>query len=115
MLATQGMAVRDQGGSRIGKVDDLFIAGDRQARYLAVRLGLLGTKITIVPVQLVTSIDREDNVVTVSVRGDAAKSGPAFDRDHEFTAEDEAEIRHHCALGELASVVSELLPWEEAS
>jgi hypothetical protein len=115
LLAAKGFVVRDPNGDRIGKVDDLYVGSDRQARYLAVRMGFFGMKMTFIPVQLVTTIDPEDKVVTVSASQAVAKDGPVFDRDHEFTPEDEAEIWQYYGLGAPVYMVTEFLIWEEAS
>ena len=46
---------------------------------------------------------------------DVAKDGPVFDRDHEFTSQNEAAIWSYYGLGEPTYVVTEVFLWEEAS
>ena len=101
----RGYAVLDTVGDKIGKIDDVFVGADGQPRYLGVSMGLFGTKMTFLPVQLVEGIDTNEE----------AKSGPVFERDHRFTPEDEAQIWQYYGLGEPVYVVTEVLVWEEAS
>jgi hypothetical protein len=115
LLDVRDYKVLDPAGEKIGKVDDMFVGTDGQPRYLAVRMGFLGTKSTILPVQLVNGIDTDDEVVFVTIPKDMAKDGPAFDRDYEFTTEDEVQIWQYYGLGEPVYVVTEFIVWEQAS
>jgi hypothetical protein len=115
LLQVKGCTVADPNGDKIGKVDDLFTGRDRQPRYLGVKMGFLGTKMTFIPIQLVTNVDPTDKSVTVAVTKELAKDGPVFDRDHEFTSQDEAAVWNYYGLGEPAYVMTEMLLWEEAS
>jgi len=115
LLQVKGYTVYDPNGDKIGKVDDVFVGRDRQPRYLGVKMGLFGTKMTFMPIQLVTNVNPDDESATVAVTKDMAKDGPVFDRDHQFTSEDEIAIWNYYGLGEPTYVVTEVLVWEQAS
>ncbi len=115
LLQAKGFTVADPNGEKIGKVDDIFTGRDRRPRYLAATMGLFGTKMTFIPIQLVTDVDIAEKVVVVAVTKDTAKDGPVFDRDHEFISEDETAIWDYYGLGEPSYVITEILLWEEAS
>ncbi len=44
-----GYTVVDQSGSKIGKVDDLFLDENDQPEYFGVKMGFLGTSSTLIP------------------------------------------------------------------
>jgi PRC-barrel domain len=111
----KGWAVLDPVGEKIGKLDDVFVGSDNQPRYIGVKIGLFGTKMTLIPVQLVIGIDPDEEAVRVSITKDVAKEGPMFDRDHQFTPEDEAMIWDSYGLGEPTYVVTEVYVWPLAS
>ena len=115
LFETKGFTVLDPKYQKIGKVDEVFVGGDRQPRYLGVKMGFLGQQMTIIPLQLVTNVDWNEKALHLSITKDVAKSGPAFDRDHDFTQEDEALIWKHYGLGEPVYVVTEIFLWREAS
>jgi len=92
-----GYTVYDRDNDKIGKVDDLFLDESDQPEYIGVKMGFLGTKSTLLPMDLVT-IDEERQTMTASVDKETAKSGPAFDDDHEITPEYEQEIHSYYGL-----------------
>src|ERR687889_1056407 len=87
-----GYTVVDEGGSKIGKVDDLFLDESDQPEYFGVKMGLLGTSSTLIPADI-TTINNEQGSIEVSQPKDTVKNGPAFDDDREITPEYEAEVR----------------------
>jgi hypothetical protein len=93
----------------------VFVGGDQQARCVGVKMRLLGTKMTVIPVQLVSRMDPNERTVWVSMPKDVARSGPVFERDHEFTPEDEQQIWDYYGLGEPLYRVTEIFVWREAS
>jgi uncharacterized protein (TIGR02271 family) len=93
-----GYTVYDNAGSKIGKVDDLFLDENDQPEYVGVKMGLLGTKSTIIPMELATT-DESAGTITVSTDKETAKDGPAFDDDREITPEYENEVRSYYGLG----------------
>ena len=115
LLEIKGFTVMDPNGEKIGKVDDIYVGGDRQPRYLGVKMGFLGAKMTFIPVQLVSDVDLNEKAIYLTVNKELAKSGPVFDRDHEFMPEHEAKIWEHYGLGQPAYSVTEIYLWRQAS
>ena len=92
-----GYAVYDPDGSKIGKVDDLFLDENDRPEYIGVKMGFLGTSSTLIPMDIV-SVDQAQSSLTVSQPKDTVKNGPAFDDDREITPEYEAEVRSFYGL-----------------
>ena len=92
-----GYQVYDNSGSKIGKVDDLFVDESDQPEYIGVKMGFLGTHSTLIPWQLAT-VDEAGGRIDVSVDKEIAKNGPAFDDDREITPEFENEIYSYYGL-----------------
>jgi len=92
-----GYEVYDQSGSKIGKVDDLFVDENDQPEYIGVKMGFLGMSSTLIPWQLVTP-DESSGTLTVATDKDTAKNGPAFSDDHEITPEFEQQVYSYYGL-----------------
>src|SRR5918996_6097748 len=92
-----GYTVVDEGGSKIGKVDDLFLDESDQPEYFGVKMGFLGTSSTLIPADI-TTIDNEQGLIEVSQPKRTVQDGPAFDDDREITAEYENEVRSYYGL-----------------
>ncbi len=97
-----GYTVVDQSGSKIGKVDDLFLDENDQPEYFGVKMGFLGTSSTLIPADI-TTIDNERGFIEVSQSKDAVKGGPAFDDDRQITPDYENEVRSYYGLGPIES------------
>src|SRR5215210_6690093 len=97
-----GYTVVDEGGSKIGKVDDLFLDENDQPEYFGVKMGFLGTSSTLIPADI-TTINNEQGFIEVSQTKDTVKNGPAFDDDREITPEYENEVRSYYGLGPMES------------
>ncbi len=93
-----GYTVMDEGGTKIGKVDDLFLDENDQPEYFGVKMGFLGTSSTLIPADIAT-INNEQGFIEVSQSKDTVKDGPAFDDDREITSEYENEVRSYYGLG----------------
>ena len=93
-----GYEVYDQSGSKIGKVDDLFVNESDQPEYIGVKMGFLGTSSTLIPWEAVSSTDDEGRAITVATDKDTAKNGPAFDDDREITPEFEQQVYSYYGL-----------------
>jgi uncharacterized protein (TIGR02271 family) len=93
-----GYEVFDQSGSKIGKVDDLFVDESDQPEYIGVKMGFLGTSSTLIPWEAVSSTDDEGRAITVAIDKDTAKNGPAFDDDREITPEVENQVYSYYGL-----------------
>src|ERR687898_566858 len=79
-----GYTVVDEGGSKIGKVDDLFLDESDQPEYFGVKMGFLGTSSTLIPADIAT-INNEQGFIEVSQPKSTVQDGPAFDDDREIT------------------------------
>src|SRR5919112_2563049 len=93
-----GYEVYDQSGSKIGKVDDLFVDDSDQPEYIGVKMGFLGTSSTLIPWEAVSSSDDEGRAITIATDKDTAKNGPAFDDDREITPEFENQVYSYYGL-----------------
>jgi uncharacterized protein (TIGR02271 family) len=97
-----GYTVVDEGGSKIGKVDDLFLDESDQPEYFGVKMGFLGTSSTLIPADIAT-INNEQGFIEVSQPKSTVQDGPAFDDDREITPEYENEVRSYYGLGPIES------------
>src|SRR3712207_814418 len=93
-----GYEVYDHSGSKIGKVDDLFVDESDNPEYIGVKMGFLGTSSTLIPWEAVSSTDDEGKAITVATDKDTAKSDPAFDDDREITPEFEQQVYSYYGL-----------------
>lgn len=92
-----GFKVYDSSGDKIGKVDDLFIDESDREEYIGVKMGFLGTKSTLIPMDIVR-VNEAGKTVEVSESRDHVKDAPSFDDDEEITPEYEERIRSHFGL-----------------
>jgi uncharacterized protein (TIGR02271 family) len=97
-----GYTVVDETGTKIGKVDDLFLDENDQPEYFGVKMGFLGTSSTLIPADIATTND-EQGFIEVSQSKSIVKDGPAFDDDREITPEYENEVRSYYGLGPVES------------
>jgi uncharacterized protein (TIGR02271 family) len=97
-----GYTVVDTSGSKIGKVDDLFLDESDQPEYFGVKMGFLGTSSTLIPADIAT-INNEQGFIEVSQPKSTVQDGPTFDDDREITPEYENEVRSYYGLGPIES------------
>ena len=97
-----GYIVVDESGSKIGKVDDLFLDENDQPEYFGVKVGFLGTSSTLIPAAI-TTVNNEQGIIEVSQPKSTVQDGPAFDDDREITPEYENEVRSYYGLGPIES------------
>src|SRR5215212_43560 len=97
-----GYTVVDESGSKIGKVDDLFLDENDHPEYFGVKMGFLGTSSTLIPMDITTT-DDEQGFIEVSQPKSTVQEGPAFDDDREITPEYENEVRSYYGLGPVES------------
>ena len=93
----EGYTVYDNRGEKIGKVDDLFIDETDREEYVGVKMGFLGRKSTLIPMDIVR-VNEADKAIEVSESKDHVKSAPSFDDDEDITHEYEERIRSHFGL-----------------
>ncbi len=89
-----GYQVYDMHYEKIGKVDDLFVDEDDRPEYIGVKMGLLGTKSTLIPIEIVRVNDKRE-LVEVAADKDAVKEGPTFGDDREITPEFERRVHNY--------------------
>jgi uncharacterized protein (TIGR02271 family) len=89
--------VYDPSGQKIGKVDDLFVDEQDIPEYIGVKMGFLGTRSTLIPMDLV-QVDEAASRITVSASKQTVKDGPTFDDDREITPEFEEQVRSYYGL-----------------
>jgi len=97
-----GYTVVDESGSKIGKVDDLFVDENDQPEYFGVKMGFLGTSSTLIPADI-TTVNNEQGFIEVSQPKSTVQDGPAFDDDREITSDYENEVRSYYGLGSIES------------
>jgi sporulation protein YlmC with PRC-barrel domain len=98
----EGYTVYDNAGSKIGKVDDLFVDERDNEEYIGVKMGFFGTKSTLIPTEIVR-INESDRTIEVSESKDHVKNAPNFSDDDDVTREYEERIRSHFGLESLGS------------
>ena len=92
-----GYTVYDQDYEKIGNVDDLFLDESDHPEYIGVKMGFLGTRITLIPFQMARVNDARQ-VLRVAADKETLKNGPAFDDDREITPEFENEVYSYYGL-----------------
>ncbi len=98
----EGYKVYDNRGEKIGKVDDLFIDEADREEYIGVKMGFLGRKSTLIPMDI-ARVNEADRAIEVSESKDHVKDAPSFDDDEDITPEYEDRIRSHFGLESLGS------------
>ena len=76
---------------KIGKIDDLFVDENDNPEYVGVKMGFLGTRSTLIPVDIVRVNDRR-RLVEVAADKETVKNGPTFSDDREITPEFERQV-----------------------
>jgi PRC-barrel domain protein len=89
--------VYDQHYEKIGRVDDLFVDENDQPEYIGVKMGLLGMKSTLIPMEIARVNDRR-KLIEVAVDKDTIKDAPTFDDEEEITPDHESRIYGHYGL-----------------
>ena len=92
--------VYDNQGEKIGKVDDLFVNETDREEYIGVKMGFLGLKSTLIPMDIVR-VNEDERSIEVSDSKDHVKDAPSFDDDEDITPDYEDRIRGHFGLESL--------------
>src|SRR5215207_10223697 len=92
-----GYTVYDQHYEKIGNVDDLFLDESDQPEYIGVKMGLLGTRTTLIPFQMARVNDARQTI-KVAADKERLKNGPTFDEDREITPVFENEVYSYYGL-----------------
>ena len=104
-----GYQVYDRHYERIGKVDDLFLDENDQPEYIGVKMGFLGARSSLIPMDIVRVNDRR-RLVEIEADKDAIQEGPTFGDEREITSEFERRVLTYYRL-EIAQVSSERGPY----
>ena len=89
--------VYDQHYEKVGKVDDVFVDENDQPEYIGVKTGFLGTKSTLIPIELVRVNDRR-KLLEIAADEEAIKNAPTFDNDADITPEYENQVHGYFGL-----------------
>src|ERR671933_592054 len=92
-----GYEVHDPQGQKIGQVDDLFVDENDQPEYIGVKMGFLGLRSTLIPVEILRVNDKR-RLVEVAAEQDNIKDAPTFSDDEEITSELEERVYRHFGL-----------------
>jgi PRC-barrel domain len=94
--------VYDNQGEKIGKVDDLFVDETDREEYIGVKLGFLGLKSTLIPMDIVR-VNEGGRTIEVAESKAHVKDAPSFDDDEDITSDYEDRIRSHFGLESLGT------------
>lgn len=89
--------VYDNQGEKIGKVDDLFVDETDREEYIGVKMGFLGLKSTLIPMDI-ARVNEAERSIEVSESKDHVRNAPSFDDDEDITPDYEDRIRSHFNL-----------------
>src|SRR5215208_6168956 len=92
-----GYTVYDQSYEKIGNVDDLFVDENDSPEYIGVKMGLLGSRTTLIPFEMVR-VNEARQLIEVAADKETLKNGPTFDDDREITPEFENEVYSYYGL-----------------
>lgn len=92
--------VYDRHYDEIGRVDDLFVDESDRPEYIGVKMGFLGTKSTLIPMDIARVNDRRE-LIEVAESKDVIEGAPSFGVEEEITPDQEAEIRTYYGLERL--------------
>jgi uncharacterized protein (TIGR02271 family) len=93
----EGYQAYDVHYEKIGMVDDLFGDENDRPKYVGVKTGLLGTRTTLIPIELVR-INHQRKLVEVEADKNTIKEGPTFGDDREITSEFEQRVLNYYGL-----------------
>ena len=92
-----GYTVHDRNDEKIGKVDDLFVDEQDNPEYIGVKMGFLGTRSTLIPMEIAT-VDEAARRINVATDKETVKNAPTFEDDREVTPEFENEVYSYYGL-----------------
>jgi hypothetical protein len=95
--SSEEYSVYDKHYERIGRVDDVFLAERDAVSYIGVKLGLLGTNSTLVPVEIVRINDRR-RLIEVAETAETIRHAPHFGHDETVSPELEDRVRTYFGL-----------------
>src|ERR687886_2416031 len=94
----EGYTVYDNTGSRIGKVDDLFVDETDREEYIGVKMGLFGLSgTTLIPMEI-ARVNEQERRIEVAASKDHVKDALHYSDEDDIDIEFEARIRNHFEL-----------------
>jgi hypothetical protein len=100
----EGYMVYDNAGEKVGKVDELLVDEADREEYIGVKMGLLGTKSILIPMDMVRANER-DRAMEVAESRDRIREAPTYEGNDDITDDYEDRIRRHFGLDSLQSSV----------
>jgi uncharacterized protein (TIGR02271 family) len=92
----RGRTVVDQDGNKIGSIDEIYMdAQTEQPEWLAVKTGLLGTKVSFVPIR---DAAESGGDVRVPYDKNQVKNAPSAEADQELSQDEERALYDHYGL-----------------
>lgn len=92
----RGMTVVDSDGSKIGKLDEIYLDQEtKRPEWALINTGLFGTKSSFMPLAGASAAD--DQVQTTFTK-DQVKDAPSIDTDGQLSPEEEATLYEHYGL-----------------
>ena len=95
--AYKGYNVYDNHFHKVGKVDDLFVDEYDRPEYIGVKMGLLATRSTLIPMEIVRINDLR-RLVEVDTDEETIKHAPTFHDDKDITPEYEHGVHGYFGL-----------------
>jgi uncharacterized protein (TIGR02271 family) len=96
LQSLRGNNIVDRNGDKIGSFSELYFDNDTGApEWAAVKTGLFGTNVNLVPLQ---GADRHGDDLQVAYDADLVKGAPDVDADRELSVEDEQRLYSHYGL-----------------
>lgn len=89
--------VYDQHYEKIGKVDDLFVDESDRPEYIGVKMGFLGMKSTLIPMEIARVNDLR-KLIEVAADKDAIENAPTFGDDKDITPDYEGRVHQYFGL-----------------
>jgi uncharacterized protein (TIGR02271 family) len=92
----RGATLVDRDGEKIGKVEDIYL--DRQTgqpEWVAVKTGLIGSKLSFVPL---AQADRSGDEIQVPYEKAQVKDAPSVEADGELSQDEESQLYQHYGL-----------------
>jgi hypothetical protein len=92
-----GETLLTNAGEKIGQIDGIYLDGDTdEPAWLAVKTGMLGSAVSLVPVQGATPAN---DGVAVPYDKELIKGAPTFKPDDEISGEDSRALYAHYSIG----------------
>jgi len=98
----KGYTVYDNAGEKVGKVDELLVDEADREEYIGVKMGLLGTKSILIPMDMVRA-NEPDRAMEVAESRDRIREAPTYEGNDDITDDYEDRIRRHFGLDSLQS------------